>query len=430
MAFLQRSLLIFFIENWDPDSTVSHIRWVVREDADALVVACNGMYGGCLQVWELQEKSLPIHPVLGGTESFKTVLWQQQAKFRHTSKVVALATSKLTISNSVNMAGYVIVALADNTVHCLYRDSLKHVSSATMSLGWHNTDESGGKYSRRSINVSYLDMSWLGNVLLVIDTQSQMYLYRLPPVVEPTSPMTVPYATTLLEYCLVTGLDWLDHMLVLRAGMLEALCDRLTESFNRQTPAVQQFYYVQYLSIKTSLYRLSSSGQNKANDLTNLLMLHSIATAFKSLLRPSDLSCHDKSPADSLAGVMNEAPNDVDKVLIHLDAKEFTVEPSTLQSLQQLIQWVADLALNLLAKLPDNRPSTGKSYELLRDVKALNTLRELLVIIRIWGLLRASCLPLFARSAENLDVLALLFRLLSRLVQNPNEPDEALIGKK
>lgn len=31
-------------------------------------------------------------------------------------------------------------------------------------------------------------------------------------------------------------------------------------------------------------------------------MLHSISTAFKSLLRPSEISSHDKSPADSLAG--------------------------------------------------------------------------------------------------------------------------------
>lgn len=66
-------------------------------------------------------------------------------------------------------------------------------------------------------------------------------------------------------------------------------------------------------------------------------------------------------------------------------------------------------------------------YELLRDFKALNTLRELLVIIRIWGLLRQSCLPVFVRSAENLDVLALLFKLLSRLIQT-SEPDENLLG--
>jgi len=158
-------------------------------------------------------------------------------------------------------------------------------------------------------------------------------------------------------------------------------------------------------------------------------MLHSISTAFKSLLRPSEMSSHDKSPADSLASVIAEGQSDVDKVLMHLEAKEFTVEPSTLQSLQQLIQWVADLALNLLIKLPDSRPSVGKPYELLRDVKALNTLREMLVLIRIWGLLRPACLPVFTKSDGNLDVLALVFRLLSRLVQNTSEPDDALIDE-
>ena len=49
-------------------------------------------------------------------------------------------------------------------------------------------------------------------------------------------------------------------------------------------------------------YRLTVNGQPKAADLTSLLMLHSVATAFKSLLRPSDLSSHDKGPAESLAG--------------------------------------------------------------------------------------------------------------------------------
>lgn len=127
--------------------------------------------------------------------------------------------------------------------------------------------------------------------------------------------------------------------------------------------------------------------------------------------------------------VIAEGQTDVDKVFLNLEAKEFTVEPSTLQSLQQLIQWVADLALNLLVKLPDSRPIMGKSYELLRDVKALNILREMLVLIRVWGLLRPACLPVFIKSDGALDVLALLFRLLSRLVQNVNEPDDALIGK-
>lgn len=54
--------------------------------------------------------------------------------------------------------------------------------------------------------------------------------------------------------------------------------------------------------------------------------------------------------------VLSESvPADIDRLLLGLEVKEFTVEASTLQSLQQLIQWVADLALNILAKLPDSR---------------------------------------------------------------------------
>lgn len=55
-------------------------------------------------------------------------------------------------------------------------------------------------------------------------------------------------------------------------------------------------------------------GQCKAADLSSLLMIHSVATAFKSLLRPSDLISHDKGPAESLATVINDAITDVDKV--------------------------------------------------------------------------------------------------------------------
>lgn len=50
------------------------------------------------------------------------------------------------------------------------------------------------------------------------------------------------------------------------------------------------------------IFRLSFNCQSKAADLNALMMLQSVATAFKSLLRPSDLSSHEKGPAESLAG--------------------------------------------------------------------------------------------------------------------------------
>lgn len=133
--------------------------------------------------------------------------------------------------------------------------------------------------------------------------------------------------------------------------------------------------------------------------------------------------------------VLSESVPDVDKVLLHLEGKDFTVEPSTLQSLQQLIQWVADLALNILAKLPESRFGGGQQmknsgYEISKDIVALNSIRELLVMIRIWGLLKPHCLPVFSGSAYNIDILSTLFRILTRLALTPNEPDEILLGKK
>ncbi len=59
--------------------------------------------------------------------------------------------------------------------------------------------------------------------------------------------------------------------------------------------------------------------------------------------------------------VLAESVPDIDKVLLGLEGKDFTVEKSTLQSLQQLFQWVGDLALNILAKLPDTRAMTAIS---------------------------------------------------------------------
>ncbi|XP_025162588.1 mediator of RNA polymerase II transcription subunit 16 isoform X2 [Harpegnathos saltator] len=400
---------------------VTHLKFVVREDADSLVIAANSENGGFIEVWELREKSQPVHKLFQpkSLEPFKTVVWQYQSQYRCQSPVTAIATTKLSIVTTLPPPSYIIIALADSSVHCLNRlDCLKEVTFSSLNMGWRQ-DEPNSKYFKSSISISHMDLSWLGCVLLACDTHGNLYLYKLLPDGTTGTSMTLSYACTLLEYCLVTGLDWLDILLCLRSSMVETLCERLDVSFNRQPQPTQQYHYVQFLCIKTSLYRMLVSGQSKAGDLSSLLMIHSVATAFKSLLRPSDMISHDKGPAESLTAVIiTDVITDVDKVLLHLDPKEFTVEPSTLQSLQQLIQWVADLALNVLARLPEQRMQikTG-GYELLKDHKALNTVRELLVMIRIWGLLRPLCLPVFLRSADSLDGLALLFRLLSKLVQ-------------
>lgn len=51
--------------------------------------------------------------------------------------------------------------------------------------------------------------------------------------------------------------------------------------------------------------------------------------------------------------VMTVVSSDIDKVMINLKTEEFVLDGPPLQSLQQLIQWVGDFVLYLLANLPN-----------------------------------------------------------------------------
>lgn len=62
------------------DRHVVQLKFVVREDADSLVVAANGDSGCLVEIWELREKPLPIHKLFqpkshsSQPEPFKTVV--------------------------------------------------------------------------------------------------------------------------------------------------------------------------------------------------------------------------------------------------------------------------------------------------------------------------------------------------------------------
>jgi len=115
---------------------------------------------------------------------------------------------------------------------------------------------------------------------------------------------------------------------------------------------------------------------------------------------------------------------DIDTVVMSLSPeKKFVIDGLTLQSMQPLIQWVADLALYLVSALSSMHGAGGSvqlnaqypGATLLRDFRTLGTLRELLVIMRTWGLITTSCLPRFTALSAGVDCLAQLFRLLTKV---------------
>lgn len=68
-------------------------------------------------------------------------------------------------------------------------------------------------------------------------------------------PMSPNYIVTLLEYCLITGIDWWDVLLGVRSALIEPVCERLSYTFSQQPQSLQVFWHNKFMALKCSLYR-------------------------------------------------------------------------------------------------------------------------------------------------------------------------------
>ncbi|KAH8394708.1 hypothetical protein KR222_002081 [Zaprionus bogoriensis] len=405
---------------------VKQLLWTRVGNEDVIYV----VFGGCpdtgslLEQWTLTRRHQNVHALLQQSASAASApgnpkpgdfaaseSWEQVAKLQLNSQIAQLCSTRLNAADCEQL--YAI--LQDNSVQVLEPGTLKQLNQT--------------QFERDAGDTRFVcgDLTPTSQMLLIFDSQAQLHAMQTPMLKQSAGSMQLQLLLLLLEYCVVTGVDASD-VLLLNMGNLEALVEKLTDNFTRQPSYVRQFYYANFLALKSNLCRAQQQ------EFDNLIILHAISNTFKSLLRPSDLGCQDKGPAENLAMKLAESVPDVDTVMVNLDPKDFTVEPMMLQSLQQLIQWVTDLALNMLNRLPEEMIKSklsGKrpSYDISRDHVAIGNLRELLVMIRIWGLLNPQCLPVYTKTMDNIDVLVILFRLLTRLAQNTTEPDEFLFDE-
>ncbi|CAG0896953.1 unnamed protein product, partial [Darwinula stevensoni] len=419
---------------------VSCVQFLLKEDPKGLLIAMHEKTRhSCVMEsevtrWRLSEKLDPVSKHFGGSTSVVCIqTWEKGEHCKLPGEVKEILVPFSTLDNGP--PSHIVVSTITGTLHCLSGDSFTKVFSKEHELRGAKDSVEGMELKRLKAElgpvIQSIRFSWSACSFLLLDVNSSLCLYRLVHHNEPGGNLSTAYGVHLLEYSLVMGLDWWDIILSLRPGMAETVCERVADFAAKQPLPLQQYFYTRIMALKMNLYRYVPGGGYRVASCNTLVMLHSVAAAFRSVLRPSELASHDKGPAENLAsilaGKMGELGCDLDKVCLQVEAKEFTVEASTLQSLQQLIQWVSDLALFLIATAPTIQQTRGPTYELLRDGNALGTLRELLVIIRLWGLFWQHCMPVFTKALDNLDAISLAYKLLTKISLNP-EMDVSLLG--
>lgn len=145
--------------------------------------------------------------------------------------------------------------------HCFLccRDSLKLVGTRSIAAAW---QEDTLKHQRLSTKVTHMDLTWLGCVLSLVDSHGQLYVFKVPPILEPGVGMTVNIASALLEYCLVTGTDNWDVLVSIQSTIVDAIVDRIIDNYNRQPAAAQQYYYARYVPLEHELRGFGLQGYN------------------------------------------------------------------------------------------------------------------------------------------------------------------------
>ncbi|KAJ8704408.1 hypothetical protein PYW07_011596 [Mythimna separata] len=316
------------------DAAPVSITWCQREDTDSLLIA-----GGTLTMWKCTERAHQVHklfakgPLQGsttpgggpkpGTDCFNTLVWQKTAAWgvEGGEGAVCAASTKLPIG-----APHAVLA-TPRALHLLARDTHHYLCSrAVVSHGGVTAVEAAStppkktKYGPNTAPsgsgcaiVSCVEISQLGGVVLAIDTHAQLHVYKLPqPWCDIPTPIAVQHATSLLEYAIVSGYDCHDVLLActgtVKHNVLELMYERLTDSFQRQPAAFQQYYFHSWLKLRIALCRLIPSAQTSVSWLTCLQSLQASWAAVSLALRPDD-----KPDAAALAAILDEHTHEHDK---------------------------------------------------------------------------------------------------------------------
>lgn len=403
------------------------------------------------------------HSTNNNTDHLKE--WSFKGNYINDKDLVTIHTPRFRLFGQNTQPNVILLAYRDCTVSCLRKEDLQPIfetldfscnnnsfvyNSSNCRIDGDSTNspyknfnlqrgtngkppygKSGGKKTR-PIYITDLQLTCNQAAFVAIDTMSQLHVAKLPTLM-PCQDIKdqETYLQYLLEYCLVTGNDWWDVLICAGADSVRPICDKFFEAYEKQPNYVRKQYYNRQLMIRASLLRCLNNIPSlcKAADCHTMIMLSSISNTLKSMLRSQDQDC----PSENLMSFFKANANNpnfylYNNVITKINEKDFHIEVNLIQFLQPLTQWIVDLAIYLIASAPQiirqdlQLPSAG----LAKDQEALESIRELLFIIKVWSTQNESGLPIVYKLNDQIDILGSLFKLISisanNLVNNSTDP--------
>lgn len=440
---------------------VSNLQFVSKNSGEAILVCTTGKNGSCIKRWEMkkgkiqvherfqQEIASHLHPYL---PNYSVYEWTIINVHKDPANIVSLClprlpTPKIDFSptNILTYPAAILLVQYDNdrlqllsslrlTPSGSFSTELQSSGDAEIGLSPKRVRYSADKYGPGCLGAICFSPCCCCAVGVTMTGDLCMFkLQHLSDNVDHGGVRLKHNLKDLLQYCLLTGWEWWDVLMAAHLGTppdtLDAVLRLFTDDFILQDMSQQLIYGSRFRTIKASLLKCTKDGAGQAVDCFVHQLLIAIAATFRSLLRSSH------NATDQLAKIPTTVDVDVDKVLQALDTKELTLESTTVLSLFPIIQWLADVAMfvvNVVAFTSYHNKESAPGVSLMRDTGFLATLREMLVLIRLWGQTTPGVLPSITPSADKNESLALLFKILTKIwllsrQANTDEPDVAAL---
>lgn len=294
--------------------------------------------------------------------------------------------------------------------------------SGALSLG-------GGRF-QRSVSLSH---TWTGLSVVSYDSDGSLCLFSLvkPADVGHPWPLCV---LLLLEYSVVAGHDWWELLIITPSSSVTTVVDRLMDTLSQHSPAIHTQYQNRMLLLRYSILRLSHNTQSRSVEAMIQARLAAILSLFRQF-RPLTPDCSPDKCASNLLTAYMENRNSLEQLDLDKSVDQFLfsvnqsldcqVDIRSRRFLRPLLQHTTEICLFLLFSIAQ----TNKN-EVLRDVKTLQMLREVLFRARVWWHYNKLIAPTVTRKTDSVDVWAQLFRLLTRLLTSlPGEPDATFLDE-
>lgn len=424
---------------------VSNIQFLSKNSGEGVLVCTFGKSGSCVKRWEMKKSEKQIHerfqqktaghlhPSMPNY-SVPVYEWTIINTYKDPANIVSLClprlpTPKIDFSPISNVLTYpasiLLVQYDDDKLQMLTSVGLKPIGSFRTKPQSSDADLGIPAKKARTLGPSY-SPGCLGAIcyspccccLMGITMTGDVRMFKLHHLAGKDSEfhggMRLKRSLTdLLQYCLLTGWEWWDVLMAAHLGTptetLDAVSRQLTDEFSIQEIAQQQIHCSRFRAIKASLHKCMKDGAGQAVDCYVRQLLVAIATTFRSLLRSSH------GAADQFAKMSANQDVEVDKVIQVLDTRELALENTTVLSMFPLIQWLTDLAMFVVVTFTNHHNKESAGVSLVRDTSTLSTLREMLILIRIWGQSTPNILPAITPSADKNESLALLFKIFTKI---------------